>query len=240
MPEPDRYFFCHLAKTGGVSLLTSLRKYFGADAVYPLPEHEGLFRAVWGVEFLQEVLDRQGDRIRVVTGHFPLCTPELLDGSYRTFTILRDPVERTLSHLRYQRLVDPVHAETTLHDVYAEPVNLFGNLYKYMVKMLSMDPEEITAGSMTFIDPQEAELQRAMANLEKVDVVGVLERYPLFHRTLETTFGWDLGEPLHANTTRPEEVSSELRAIIAADCALDARLYDFACHLVERRASSAR
>ncbi len=52
------------------------------------------------------------DEIRVVTGHFPLCVTELLDADFATFTVLRDPVERTLSYLRHHRDTTPPTASS--------------------------------------------------------------------------------------------------------------------------------
>ena len=48
----------------------------------------------------------------MVTGHFPLCTTELLGGAFTTFTVLRDPVERTLSYLRHHRKIDARRSRT--------------------------------------------------------------------------------------------------------------------------------
>ena len=68
--------------------------------VYPTPDEQGDVRAVTDLDFLVERLRVHGDEVRVVTGHFPLCTTDLLGGGFTTFTVLRDPVERTLSLLR--------------------------------------------------------------------------------------------------------------------------------------------
>ena len=74
-----------------------------------------------------------------MTGHFPLCTTELLDVPFTTLTLLRDPVERTLSYLRHHRAMTPSEGERPLEEIYADPVR-FELLHNHMVKMLSLTP----------------------------------------------------------------------------------------------------
>ena len=95
--EKPRFLFVHLQKTGGTALFQRLREHFGPRCVYPTPDEQGDMRAVTDLDFLVDRLRVHGDEVRVVTGHFPLCTNDLLGGGFTTFTVLRDPVERTLS-----------------------------------------------------------------------------------------------------------------------------------------------
>ena len=60
---------------------------------------------------LLERWEARRDEIQVVTGHFPLCTTELLDADFTVITVLRDPVERTLSYLRHHRDTTPADSE---------------------------------------------------------------------------------------------------------------------------------
>lgn len=233
--EPERFFFCHLQKTGGTSLLIALLEQFGDDAVYPLPDERESVDAVIDVDHLRRVFEAKGDQIRVVTGHFPLCTTELLGVPFRTFTVLRDPVERTLSYLRHQRRLERRYAEMSLEEAYGVPQSLFGLIHNHQVKMLGMTAEEMTAGAMTFVDFEQAHLDRAKAALDRMDVVGVQDDFALFQRTLDATFGWDLGEPVRANTTRREPPTGAFAAQIARDNALDGELYRYAGELVARR-----
>ena len=100
-------FFVHLQKTAGTTLFRRLKQQFGNDAVYPMPRYQGDVDAVINVDLLIERFAQHREEIRVVTGHFPLCTAELLDPELVPFTLLREPVERTLSFLRHQREVAP-------------------------------------------------------------------------------------------------------------------------------------
>lgn len=215
--------------------MTSLARQFAGDEIYPLSDDDGYADAVLDVDHLRSVFEERGQQIKVVAGHFPLCVKDLLGVPFRTLTILRDPVERTLSHLRYQRRIDPRFADMTLEEAYGEPVNLFGSIHNQMVKMLGMTPDEMTAGALSFVDCRQEHLDRAKAALDDMDVVGVQSEYPGFIAGLENTFGWDLGEPVRANTTDPTPVETEFTERIAFDSALDVELHEYALALVSAR-----
>ena len=227
--EPKRFFFVHLQKTAGTTLFRRLRHHFGPDAVYPTPAFQGSVEATLHVPRLVERFAAHRDQIRVVTGHFPLCTAELLDADFDTFTLLRDPVERTLSFLRHQLEVSPQFAGATLEEVYADPLCRDGLLRNHMVRMLSLTVDEMTDGALTQVAVDAKRLERAQTNLvERIDVMGVQEHFDAFCHELSGRYGWDLGESHIANRTTPVEAPEALRRQIAADNEMDAELYRFA------------
>ena len=227
----QRYFFVHMQKTGGTSLYTMLRQHLGAQAVYPRPDDGPAVSRVIDNVLLRERLG-ESDEIRVVTGHFPLSTVELLPGRWRTFTVLREPVERTLSFLRHQQKVDPARATQSLEEIYEDPVLFNGLVKNHMVKMLSLPVEGLPqAGVLADVELGEPDLNRAVANLKGIDVVGVQIQLESFVDRLNETFGWSLGPVLVTNTTDPQEPALGLRERIAADSHLDVRLYASAMEL---------
>ena len=231
----DRYFFCHLQKTAGTTLFLWLREYFPDEAVYPNDDDGPKIPSVISIDHLLERWRRRGDQIRVVTGHFPLCTTELLGGGFRTFTILRDPVPRTLSYLRHHRATNPEGDRRDFEAIYDDPLRFHGLIHNHMVKMFSLTPEEMTDGALTRVEFTRDHLERAKANLEAIDVVGLQEDYAGFWRDLNTTFGWELGEPGFANRSEPADMPPSLVERIIEDNALDIELYRFAQDLVARR-----
>jgi len=224
-----RFFFVHLQKTAGTTLFRRLRHHFGPDGVYPTPIYQGDIEATLDVDLLVERFAAHREQIRVVTGHFPLCTTELLDAEFVTFTLLREPVERALSFLRHQRQIDPRFAGAPLEEIYATPLFRDGLVRNHMVRMLSLTVEEMTAGALTQVGVDDARLERAKQNLvERIDVVGIQEEFEAFCLLLTERFGWDLGPAQVANQTAPVEATHSLRRQIAADNEMDAELYRFA------------
>lgn len=240
MSEPERYFFCHLQKTGGTSLQMALRKQYGPRAVYPLPEHRKDVRSQMDVDFLRDVFEREGDRIRIVTGHFPLCTTELLGVPFRTFAVLREPLDRTLSFLRHQARLDPRWTDVPLPEAYGHPPILHALIHNHMVKMLGLTVAEMDRGVATMTQFDEGHLERACAALDAMDVVGIQQDMAGFYRRLEERFGWSLGTELRANATEPSAPIDEVfEARILRDNALDVRLYEYTVDLVARRQAEA-
>jgi hypothetical protein len=237
--EPPRWFFVHLQKTGGTALFRRLRHHFGTRAVYPMPEYQGTPETSLEVPLLLERFAAHREDIRVVVGHFPLCTTELLGVPFGTFTILREPVERALSFLRHQQQEEPRFREASLEEVYADPVCRDGLLRNHMVRMLSLRVDEMTDGALTPIDVDDDRLAVAKHNLEeRIDVMGLQEHFEELCTELGHRFGWDLGPAQFANRTSPGDASADLRARIREDNAMDAELYAFAADLRTRRAAA--
>ncbi|MEO6629191.1 MAG: hypothetical protein ABIP03_11565 [Aquihabitans sp.] len=227
--ERTKYFFVHMQKTAGTALFRRLRHHFGTSPVYPRPEEQGTPEVVLSVEHLQARLAELGDGIEVVTGHFPLATVDLLPGSYRTFTVLRDPVERVLSFLRHQREVESRFQNATLEQIYADPVSTGGLVSNHMVKMLAIQAPAMTNGALSPVSVDDALLARARTNLvDRIDVMGLQEYFEEFCTDLERIFSWDLGEPVFMNRTAPAAEPEGLRELIEADNTYDRALYDFA------------
>jgi hypothetical protein len=141
-------------------------------------------------------------------GHFPLSTRELLDADFTTFTVLRDPVERTLSYLRQHRELNRTDWDLTL--------------------------EEMTDGMMTLIDLDRGRLEQAKEALGEMGELGFQEDLEGFAQQLEQRWGWRLGGPRHDQPTTPVKVSRSLRRRIAEDTALDRELYEHARELARR------
>jgi hypothetical protein len=238
MEDTRRFFFLHLQKTGGTALWRRLQGHFPASALYPGPGDGQPPATVLSVEHLLERWRLRHHEIRVVTGHFPLCTTELLDVPFTTFTLLRDPVERTLSYLRHHRAMTPSESERSLEEVYADPVR-FELLHNHMVKMLGLTAGEMTEGALTHIRFSRDRLDQAKQRLREIDVVGLQEDFDRFCAELTARFGWDLGPPVFMNRTAPVEVSAAFRARIATENELDVELFEFARELVAGRDLSA-
>lgn len=232
---PDRFFFVHVQKTAGTSLIKRLAHTFGRAGIYPNKTDGEIVACVISIEHLLERWRARNEEIRVVSGHFPLCTAELLGGEFTTLTLLREPVERTLSYLRHHRVLTPEDRHTPLEDIYDDSFRFHGLVHNHMVKMFSLTQAEMTGGMLTQVEFTPERLERAKERLAGIDAVGLQEDFDQFCVELTRRFGWRLGEPLHANRTQQFDVSESFRARIAEDNAMDVELYAFAAQLCERR-----
>ena len=246
--EPQRWFFVHVLKTGGTDLFTRLGgdRSIAVDHPYQFTEAEIYPNASDGDVVtiapqlsIEQLLARwavRRDEIRIVMGHFPMCTVELLDADFTTLSVVREPVARTLSFLRHHRKTIPEDRDKSYEEIYGDDFRFRSLIQNHMVKMFSLSVEEMGMGGvLTHVEFGRDRLERATRRLTEIDVLGTQEHFEDFCLELEQRFGWSLGEPLWANRTQPDEISDSLIERIREDNALDLELYEFARALCEER-----
>jgi len=235
-----RFFVVHMQKTAGTTLRDRLRASFTDDQIYPNASDGSDPRiSVISVSHLQERWAARGEQIRLLTGHFPVRTVELLGVPFVTMTILRQPVERTLSFLRHQaeRRQRGATEDTPLVEIYEDRFRFAHMIQNHMVRALSLSPEEMLEhdGVLTPVPYTRERLERAKEALASLDLFGLQDRLETFCDELAGCYGLDVGRPLRSNTTEPAGVSDGLADRIAEDNALDMELYDYACSLYLER-----
>jgi len=254
VPDP-RYFFIHVMKTAGRTLLRHFRGNFELDEMYPYGKLDVRYdgdrvdiRHHLEVGCLLRLPQERVRHIRVYSGHFPYVASELLGGEFIRLTVLRDPVERTISLLRQFRRKDPWadpnlrHSAPmeglTLEQVYENPFVYEPLVLNHQTKIFSMTADDPLDTYMDVIDVDDTRLALAKKNLAKVDFVGLTEQYDDFLDDLAAQTGWEIIRHLRKNETPAEEiqpVSESLRRRIAADNAIDVEFYEYAKELVESR-----
>lgn len=238
--HPRRYFVAHMQKTAGTTLRDRLRATFPDEQIYPNGTDGPDARvAVISVEHLQQRWAARGDQIRLLTGHFPVRTVELLDAPFVTMTVLRDPVERTLSFLRHQaeRRQRGATEDTPLVEIYEDEFRFRHMIQNHMTRTLSLSPDEMRAddGVLTPVPYTLERLERAKEALAGLDIFGLQDHFEEFCGELADRYGLDVGGPLRSNTTEPTEVPDGFLDRIAEDNALDMQLYAYACQLYRER-----
>jgi len=231
-----------MQKTAGTALRDRLHSSFPDDQIYPNGSDGPDPRvAVISVSHLRERWAARGDEIRLLTGHFPVRTQELLGTRFVTMTVLRHPVDRTLSFLRHQaeRRQRGATEETPLVEIYADPFRFEHMIQNHMVRMLSLSPDEMLEhdGVLTPVPYTRQRLELAKEALASLDLFGLQECFEEFCGELAERYGLDVGGPLRSNTTEAGDVPDGFTDRIAEDNALDMELYEFACTLYRQRSS---
>ena len=236
--EPKRYFIVHLQKTAGTTLRDRFRATFPESAIYPNPSDGRDKRlSVISLSHLLERWKARRDEIRLVAGHFPLSTIELLDADFVTLSVLRPPVERTLSYLRHQKKLNAADREHTLEEIYDDPFRFNGLIRNHMVRMFSIGADEMGPGDgvLTDIPDTQARLERAKAAIAGLDGLALQPDFEPFWTAFAERHGLVEGEPLRSNTTEPEAAPDGLIERIRHDNGLDLELYAYAEQLVAAR-----
>jgi hypothetical protein len=156
---PSRYFFVHIMKTAGTNFLVQFARQFPRDATWPaiLPEEvddPGAFRDFdtitnyLSVRALQELEPDERGRLRFIAGHIPFAAAELLGGpgpDLACLTILRDPVDRTISFLSQCRRDVPELRDQPLEAIYDDPWYFERFVKDFQTRVLSMTLDEAVA-----------------------------------------------------------------------------------------------
>ena len=241
-------------KTGGTTLFRHLRENYGLDEIYPykaldLRYDEGMLDIAHhlSVSYLLQLPAERREHIRIYTGHFPYVASDLLHQDLTRVTILRDPVERTISLLRQFRRKDlwmrdieqhPGMVDRSLEDVYDHPDVFEPLIHNHQTKIFSFTAADAPESYMDVLHVDEPRLALAKQNLAKIDVLGLTERWDAFLDDVSAWFGWEVDRAARANGTPAREKDSVDPALlrrIRADNALDMELYDHAQQLHDQR-----
>jgi hypothetical protein len=235
------FFFIKLMKAAGGTLLQQILANYGRERVYPYEEYDpDLETANYDIEYLTRLPVERRDAISVFTGHFPFVAVELLGMELTTITILRHPVERTLSYLRHCKRHHEQHRDLPLEEIYDDPFFFSCFIENHQAKQFAFTAEDRPQTYMDVLDVDSARLELAKANLAKVDIVGLQERFDRLLEELHDRYGWTVARVTDRNVSRGEDkgVAESFRRRIAADNAADMEFYEFARKLcVQRRVS---
>jgi hypothetical protein len=212
--------FLHLPKTAGSTLAKVIRRQYGANSCLEL----------YGSSSGQEITVLPGkefSQVRVVIGHFHFGVHRFLSSPANYLTVLRDPVERVISHYYYVRrspehYLHPIASRLSLGDYsaacgLAEPNN-------DQTRMLTGEHPEANSGVCT---PEM--LPAALEHLRIFfPVVGITEDFDRSLLLIKRAYGWRLPLYTRENVSRRPRRSSippgEIRTIVAHN-QLDCTLY---------------
>jgi len=230
----DRLIFLHIPKTAGVNVRELLaRQYPGPQTfIRGAPEHQTLFHMSRG----------ERETYRVVGGHFRFGLHILFDSPSRYLTLLRDPIERVISHYSYIRWQagHPWHRRVVESGVSLEQwvrLGIGGGEDNLQIRYLTDYSGKVVAFRETTRQMLE-EAKRVLS--ERIDFLGVTECYEESVRLFTRQLGWH--EPLQIErlNASPNRVSAAdlplgTRAAIVEHNELDIELYEFALSLFKRR-----
>ena len=222
----DPFFFVHVMKTAGSTFRQHVRANFTAPERYPDDEEDpDLLVAKLSVSRLLALPPERHARIRIYTGHFPYCAAAQLGRPLTTLTILRDPVERAISHLKQE-----TPPGGSLEETYEDPA-VQRRITNHQIRMFALTAEDRAETFATPLDIDEGRFATACEHLAEVDVVGFQERFDRFLDTVETRFGWVRAPVRSVRVSGDVPVSDSLRRRITADSAPDVAFHAYARRL---------
>jgi hypothetical protein len=231
------FFFLHVMKTGGTTFVQHLEHNFAATEIYPRAERgPGRRREYSMIDDLRQVAATRPGSVRMYSGHFPYVASVIV-GADVTLTVLRDPIDRTVSMLRHVKRFTEEHQDAPLEAIYEDAWVFPLYIHNYQAKLFAMTLDDKLESHLDVLDIDAERLAIAKENLEQVDVVGLTEEYPEFVRAVHDRFGWEVRtvSDLNVSDVVDRDVSPAFRRRIAADNAADMEFYEHARSLSERR-----
>lgn len=223
----------HIMKTAGTSLAHHIARNFERDEIYPTArDPENHDQQYWLPSRFAELDPTERAKLRIICGHFPFFTSEVV-GADVIITLLRDPIERTISHMAHVRRfgTDP---DVSLESVYEGPENLPMPFVNYQISQFARH-----ADGAIIIDIDDALYQRALENLDSVTLLGLSDQYEEFTAALTHRFGWRNAPPDRLQVApEPTRVSAAFRRRLERDNEADIDFYRHARQLVESRKSA--
>jgi hypothetical protein len=210
-------------KTGGTSLVLQLLRQFEPREVYPDAQLDRRDRddvaPYAALSYLVGLSPARRAEIRLYAGHFPYIARDLIGPGVQTLTLLREPVERTVSVLKHFKRLRNRFRELSLEEIYDDPVVFRFFVENHQTKVFSVsaaDHPDAFASALSFseisarldepgrdasvtarardvpdtITIDAARLEQAKVNLAAVDVIGIDENFHGFVEDLQTRFGW--------------------------------------------------
>jgi Sulfotransferase family len=216
--------FLHIPKTAGTTLVRILHRQYAKPGYVSI-------KAGTSFENAKLQVVREEERFRLVYGHVPFGIHDALNRPVRYFTLVRDPVERVLSHYYFAR-------SRQAHRLYSQITEKRMTLRDYVMSGIT---GELANGQTALLAGEELDdpsgdlslLERAQANImSHFAAVGVTEDFDRTIVLFKLTLGWRKTlayESVNVAAGRPNaaSVDEETLDLIQSQNRLDEALYRF-------------
>jgi hypothetical protein len=241
--EDRALLFLHIPKAAGTTLHSVIERQFAPDVTFSI---DG-FNSPQGIKEFIRLPAQQREKIRLVKGHMPYGLHKYLSVPASYITMLRDPVDRVVSHY-YFVLKTPAHY---LHQaVTRERMSLEDFVRSGLSTELTNDQTRLISGvekvNTRLLDGEERRtlqasrepvtreiLETAKENLrEHFAAVGLFKSFDESLLLFKKVLGWGSIYYVRRNVTkgrpRVRQVPREARAVIEKYNEMDMELYEYA------------
>lgn len=250
-------FFFHIPKTAGSTIQSTLAKHFTADEIVSAGD--------WTT--LLELDPKQLSGAKLVQGHFYGSLEQVAGKQFNTFTILRDPIERALSHyghiLKVQNhYLHPRAVELGSLDAYMEDLTAQKTISNFQSRMLAIDTDvqdfykklskedrqrwqlEQHVETTDFESSNDKIYAHAQAKLKSFFFVGITERFSATLALLCKELRWKYPVNIadqNVNRDRPlqSQLSHQTIKRLKELNKIDIALYSQACKVFDQKIDSA-
>jgi hypothetical protein len=243
LTQGEALLFLHIPKAGGTTLHSVVEKQFAPEMTFNIVGTD----SPKSIKEFINLPEEQRARIRLVKGHMPYGLHKYLSVPATYITMLRDPVDRIVSHY-YFVLNTPSHY--LHHEVTSRKMSLSDFVRSGMSTELTNDQTRLTSGvekvNTRLLDGEERRtlrasrepvtreiLETAKKNLQDhFSAVGLFSRFDESLLLFKRRLGWRNIYYVRRNVTkdRPGKqlLARETRDLIAQHNEMDVELYEYA------------
>jgi hypothetical protein len=232
--NPDcTIIFIHTPKAAGSTLWRVIHRQYDKTSCFQIKSSDS--------RDYKELPIEERRQKKILRGHIYYGTHEFVPGPFTYITMLRDPVDRIISHYYFV-------LRTPHHGLYDEVTSRNLTLRDYVLSGLR---GETNNGQTRLIAGEESTslpygqcppelLETAKRNIEKdFTLVGLTERFDETLILLKRAFGWKTPFYVKMNVTkdrpRKEDIPADTLAIIEEYNQMDAELYRYAQQLFDEK-----
>lgn len=229
----DTLIFLHIPKAGGSTFENILWRLYSPKSIYRLPDV--MEERVKAIDKLQQLEISDKQQIKVLTGIMDFGLHKYIPQKSTYVTILRDPVDRIISHYHFVRNTEEHHLYSKLN---FKNIGLQDYLTNYPLEEMDNGQTRLISGMNTSDHTSQrmctkADLEKAKQNLkERFAVFGILEKYDetliLTKRRLQWVYPTYVQQNIaKVKYTRNNIPSGTIKQIQSLN-KYDIELYDFA------------
>ncbi|SDN60276.1 Sulfotransferase family protein [Paenibacillus sp. yr247] len=238
--QKEVILFIHIDKTAGQTLTKIIEDQYHISEVYKLKKPftlETLLNEISKAkaskigcyfEHLEAYLNQvpKGDtNINCIYGHIYFGAHRFLNKPYTYITMLREPIDRVISHYYYLQGKNHFKTNTSFEDFISD--NLNRNVQTQYI-------------SGQFTPKDTPDIQKAKENIDKYfSIVGITEMFDESLFLMKKQFGWQDINYSKKNVTvnRPsrDQLSKEIIDLVKRHNELDIELYDYARNMLEQK-----
>jgi hypothetical protein len=240
--------FNHIPKTAGTSLSETIKKQYGAEAIYRCygddPQNRSIYQIIKDLSLTLEFKEKQN--IAVITGHLGFGLHEFFPNfNYQYLTILREPVDRVISYYS--------HVKRYFQNPLGEAARNL-SIEEFISQKLSIEVDNLQTRYLSGIGWQKfilgigehipygqcsiAMLELAKENLDRHYLICIQENFATSLAKLSHTLQWQNMTNIRVNVndlrTLKTELSQKAIDLIKSHNQLDLALYNHACLLGNR------
>lgn len=237
--------FMHIPKAAGVTLHRIIERQYRPTAIFTIRGK----RVQESVDQFRRFSEAKRRKFRVIKGHMGFGLHNLLPQQSDYITMLRDPVDRIVSHYYYVLQSGPRHY--LYNTVTAQRMSLEDYVRSGITPELNNGQTRLLSGiedigvisnfdqcSIGFQDFPDGILDQAKNNLQQhFAVVGIANRFDESLLLFKKALGWRNISYTQKNTTRnrphKEDIPKETISLIEKYNELDIELFDYARKLFE-------